>query len=75
MILTNVIDTIHADSLALFALNIESLLADVNTVSEKWFHDLNSQNEFLPYRQNKIFKCVHKLFYLCEWRNNSCNTY
>ena len=29
MILTNVSDTIHADSLALFALNIEILLADV----------------------------------------------
>ena len=29
MILTDVSDTIHADSLALFALNIESLLADV----------------------------------------------
>ena len=28
MILTNVSDTIHADSLALFALNIEILLAD-----------------------------------------------
>ena len=31
MILTDVSDTIHADSLALFALNIEILLADVNT--------------------------------------------
>ena len=29
MILTDVSDTIHADSLALFALNIEILLADV----------------------------------------------
>ena len=29
MILTNVSDTTHADSLALFALNIEILLADV----------------------------------------------
>ena len=29
MILTNVSDAIHADSLALFALNIEILLADV----------------------------------------------
>ena len=29
MILTDVRDTIHADSLALFALNIEILLADV----------------------------------------------
>ena len=29
MILANVSDTIHADSLALFALNIEILLADV----------------------------------------------
>ena len=29
MILTNVSDTIHTDSLALFALNIESMLADV----------------------------------------------
>ena len=34
MILTDVSDTIHADSLALFALNIEILLADV-TKSEK----------------------------------------
>ena len=34
MILTDVRDTIHADSLALFALNIEILLADV-TKSEK----------------------------------------
>ena len=47
----------------------------VNSVSEKWFHDLNSQNKFLPHRQNKIFKCVRKLFYFCEWQNNSCNTY
>ena len=30
MILTNVSDNIHADSLALFALNIEILLADVS---------------------------------------------
>ena len=30
MILTDVSDTIHANSLALFALNIEILLADVN---------------------------------------------
>ena len=44
-------------------------------VSEKWFHDLNSQKKNSPYRQNKIFKCVHKLFYFCEWWNNSCNTY
>ena len=29
MILTDVSDTIHADSLALFALNIEILLADI----------------------------------------------
>ena len=29
MLLTDVSDTIHADSLALFALNIESLLTDV----------------------------------------------
>ena len=29
MILTNVSDTIHADALDLFALNIEILLADV----------------------------------------------
>ena len=29
MILTDVSDTIHADSLALFALNIEILLTDV----------------------------------------------
>ena len=29
MILTDVSDTIHADSLTLFALNIEILLADV----------------------------------------------
>ena len=29
MILTDVSDTIHADSLAFFALNIEILLADV----------------------------------------------
>ena len=29
MVLTNVSDTIHADSFALFALNIEILLADV----------------------------------------------
>ena len=29
MILTNVSDTIHADSLALFPLNIEIVLADV----------------------------------------------
>ena len=29
MILTDVSDTIHADSLALFALNIEIILADV----------------------------------------------
>ena len=29
MILTNVSDTIHADSLALFALNIEIVLADI----------------------------------------------
>ena len=43
--------------------------------SEKWFHDLNSQNKFSPRRQNKIFKCVRKLFYFCEWQNNSCNTY
>ena len=34
MILTDVSDTIHADSLALLALNIEILLADV-TKSEK----------------------------------------
>ena len=34
MILTNVSDTIHADSLALFALNIEIVLADV-TKAEK----------------------------------------
>ena len=34
MILTNVRDTIHADSLALFELNIEILLADV-TKTEK----------------------------------------
>ena len=29
MLLTNVSDTIHADSMALFALNIEIFLADV----------------------------------------------
>ena len=34
MILTNVSDTIHADSLALFALNIEIVLTGV-TKSEK----------------------------------------
>ena len=34
MILTNVSDTIHADSLALFALNIEIVFADV-TKAEK----------------------------------------
>ena len=34
MILTNVGDTIHADSLALFELNIEILLTDV-TMPEK----------------------------------------
>ena len=34
MVLTNGSDTIHADSLALFALNIEIVLADV-TKSEK----------------------------------------
>ena len=32
-------------------------------MSEKWFHDLNSQNNFSHHRQNKILKCVHKLFY------------
>ena len=61
--------------------NIEQLTAadrtehHRQTVSEKWFHDLNSQNKFSPHRQNKIFKCVHKLFYFCEWQNNSWNTY
>ena len=35
MILTNVSDTVRADSLPLFALNIENLLADV-TKPEKW---------------------------------------
>ena len=25
-------------------------------VSEKWFHDLNSQNKFTCHKQNKIFK-------------------
>ena len=41
MILTNVRDTIHADSLTLFELNIEILLADV-TKPDKWniFFDL-----------------------------------
>ena len=44
-------------------------------VSEKWCHHLNSQNKFPRHKQNKIFKCVLKLFSFCEWRNNSCNTY
>ena len=35
MILTDVSDTIHANSSALFVLNIEILLADV-TKPEKW---------------------------------------
>ena len=35
MTLTHVSDTIHADSLTLFALNIEIILADV-TKPEKW---------------------------------------
>ena len=39
MILTDVSDSIHADSLALFALNIEILLADV-TKPEKSDFDL-----------------------------------
>ena len=30
------------------------------SVSEKWFHDLNSQNTFLRHGQNKIFKYVNK---------------
>ena len=40
-------------------------------VSEKWFHDLNSQNKFSRHKQNKIVKCAHKLFSFCEWQNNS----
>ena len=50
-------------------------LSAAYTVSENCFHDVNSRNKFLLHRQNKIFNCVHKLFYFCEWRNNSCNTY
>ena len=46
-----------------------------NSVSEKWFHDLNSHNKFSRHRQNKTFKCVRKLYSFSEWRNNSCNTY
>ena len=34
MILTNVRDTIHADSLALFELNIEMLFADVTKLEK-----------------------------------------
>ena len=44
-------------------------------MSENCFHDLNSHNKFSLHRQNKIVNCVHNLFYFCEWRNNSCNTY
>ena len=40
MILTDVSDTIRADSLVLFALNIEILLADV-TKPEKWIFYFN----------------------------------
>ena len=47
----------------------------VRPVSEKWFHDLNSQNKLSRHRQNKIFKCMNKLFHFCERRINSCNTY
>ena len=42
---------------------------------QKIFHDLNSQNKFSLHRENKVFNCVHELFYFCEWRSNSCNTY
>ena len=37
MILTDVSDTIHADSLASFALNIEILLADVTKPENSYF--------------------------------------
>ena len=40
MILTDVSDTIHADSLALFALNIEILLADVTKPEKSKIFDL-----------------------------------
>ena len=36
MILTDVSDTTHADSLALFALNIEILLDDVTVSTPDW---------------------------------------
>ena len=35
-------------------------------VSEKWFHDLNSQNKFSRHKQNKILKCVQNYFSFCE---------
>ena len=41
---------------------------------KKRFHDINSQNKVLHHRQNKVVKCLHKLFYFCKWQNNSCNT-
>ena len=45
-----------------------------HTVSEKWFHVLNSQNKFSHQRQNKIL-IVCTVCSLCEWRNNSSNSY
>ena len=31
---------------------------DLRSVSEKWFHDLNSQNKFTCHKQTKNFKCM-----------------
>ena len=41
----------------------------------KLFSRSKFTEKFSLHRQNKIFNCVHTLFYFCEWRNNSCNAY
>ena len=35
-------------------------------MSEKWFHNLNSQNKFSCQRQNKICMCVQKHFFFAN---------
>ena len=39
-------------------------------MSEKWFHNLNSQNKFSPNRQNKTFKLCTNCFSFPNGRTN-----
>ena len=45
-------------------------MRNVYSVSEKWFHNLNSQNKFSRNRQNKIFKLCTNCFSVPNGRTN-----